>query len=207
MPPHNGVIGAIGMALIARERMKDSGKVSRFRGYDLGRVNFTTREFVCQACSNYCDMKEFNIEGQRTYWGDKCSDKFRKRARTDRQPVIEDLIDWREKLLEEALLPTRGGRWRVGIPRHRGHSPFRPTSRRGLRLSYASLNPDEATEAVRRLRRAANSAIRPKVFAVALTSAAAIGWSARWHAASRALLGGDGQGPRRAPTLSSNRSR
>jgi predicted CoA-substrate-specific enzyme activase len=117
VPPHNGVIGAIGMALIARDRMKDSGQPSRFRGYDLGRVNFTTREFVCQACSNFCDMKEFNIEGQRTYWGDKCSDKFRKRARTDRQPVIEDLIDWREKLLEEVLLPTRGGSRTVGIPR------------------------------------------------------------------------------------------
>ena len=108
VPPHNGVIGAIGMALIARDRMKDAGQPSRFRGYDLGRVNFTTREFVCQACSNFCDMKEFNIEGQRTYWGDKCSDKFRKRARTDRQPVIEDLIEWREKLLEEVLLPTPG---------------------------------------------------------------------------------------------------
>jgi len=117
VPPHNGVIGAIGMALIARERMKDAGKASRFRGYDLGRVNFTTREFVCQACSNFCDMKEFNVEGQRTYWGDKCSDKFRKRARTDRQPVIEDLIEWREKLLEEVLLPTRGGSRTVGIPR------------------------------------------------------------------------------------------
>ena len=117
VPPHNGVIGAIGMALIARDRMKDTGQISRFRGYDLGRVNFTTREFVCQACSNLCDMKEFNIEGQRTYWGDKCSDKFRKRARTDRQPVIEDLIEWREKLLEEVLLPTRGGSRTVGIPR------------------------------------------------------------------------------------------
>ena len=117
VPPHNGVIGAIGMALIARERMKDAGHPSRFRGYDLSRVNFTTREFVCQACSNFCDMKEFNIEGQRTYWGDKCSDKFRKRARTDRQPVIEDLIEWREKLLEEVLLPTRGGCRTVGIPR------------------------------------------------------------------------------------------
>ena len=117
VPPHNGVIGAIGMALIARDRMKDSEQPSRFRGYDLGRVNFTTREFVCQACSNFCDMKEFNIEGQRTYWGDKCSDKFRKRARTDRQPVIEDLIDWREKLLEEVLLPARGGSRTVGIPR------------------------------------------------------------------------------------------
>jgi predicted nucleotide-binding protein (sugar kinase/HSP70/actin superfamily) len=62
-------------------------------------------------------MKEFNIEGQRTFWGDKCSDKFRKRARTDRQPVIEDLVEWREKLLEEVLLPTRGGSRTVGIPR------------------------------------------------------------------------------------------
>jgi predicted CoA-substrate-specific enzyme activase len=117
VPPHNGVIGAIGMALIARERRKATGQASRFRGYDLDRVNFTTREFVCQACSNFCDMKEFIIEGQRTFWGDKCSDKFRKRARTDRQPVIEDLIEWREKLLEEVLLPTRGGSRTVGIPR------------------------------------------------------------------------------------------
>ena len=117
VPPHNGVIGAIGMALIARDRRKDAGQPSRFRGYDLSRVDFTTREFVCQACSNFCDMKEFTIEGQRTYWGDKCSDKFRKRARTDRQPVIEDLIEWREKLLEEVQLPTRGGSRTVGIPR------------------------------------------------------------------------------------------
>jgi predicted CoA-substrate-specific enzyme activase len=116
VPPHNGVIGAIGMALIARDRMQNTGRASRFRGYDLDRVNFTTREFVCQACSNYCDMKEFNIEGQRSYWGDKCSDKFRKRARTDRKPVIEDLIEWREKLLEETLLPPKGGRRTVGIP-------------------------------------------------------------------------------------------
>ncbi len=114
VPPHNGVIGAIGMALIARDRMKATGQASRFRGYDLSRVNFTTREFVCQACSNYCDMKEFNIEGQRTYWGDKCSDKFRKRARTDRKPVIEDLIEWRDKLLEEAPAAAAGrpaARW------------------------------------------------------------------------------------------------
>ncbi len=117
VPPHNGVVGAIGMALIARDRMKDSGRPSRFRGYSLHRVNYTTREFVCHACSNYCDMKEFNIEGERSYWGDKCSDKFRKRARTDRQPAIEDLLDYRDKLLEECWAGPRGGRPTVGIPR------------------------------------------------------------------------------------------
>jgi predicted CoA-substrate-specific enzyme activase len=117
VPPHNGVIGAIGMALIARDQMKVSGRPSRFRGYDLYRVNFSARDFVCKACSNYCEMKEFTIEGERTYWGDQCSDKFRKRARSDRKPVIEDLIEYRVKLLEEALLPARGGRPTVGIPR------------------------------------------------------------------------------------------
>jgi len=117
VPPHNGVIGAIGMALIARDRMKDAGCTSRFRGYDLYRVQFTARDFVCRACSNYCEMKEFTIEGERTYWGDQCSDKFRKRARSDRQPVLEDLLDYRDKLLEEVLLPARSSGPSVGIPR------------------------------------------------------------------------------------------
>jgi predicted CoA-substrate-specific enzyme activase len=117
VPPHNGVIGAIGMALIARERMKEAGRPSRFRGYDLYRVQFTVRDFVCRACSNYCDMKEFTIEGERTYWGDQCSDKFRKRARSDRKPILDDLLDYREKLLEEVLVPAKGSRPTVGIPR------------------------------------------------------------------------------------------
>ena len=117
VPPHNGVIGAIGMALIARERMQAGKQPSRFRGYDLSKVNFTTREFVCQACSNCCDMKEFKIEGERSYWGDKCSDKFRKRAKTNRQPVLEDLLECRDKLLEQVLRPPTGKRPAIGIPR------------------------------------------------------------------------------------------
>jgi predicted CoA-substrate-specific enzyme activase len=117
VPPHNGVIGAIGMALIAREHMQAGDQATRFRGYDLSKVNFTTREFVCRACSNYCDMKEFKIEGERSYWGDKCSDKFRKRARTDRKPVIEDLMECRDRLLEEVLRPPVGQRPAIGLPR------------------------------------------------------------------------------------------
>jgi predicted CoA-substrate-specific enzyme activase len=116
VPPHNGVIGAIGMALLARDRMANSEQPSKFRGYDLDRVDFTTREFVCQACSNTCDIKEFKIEGNKTYWGDKCSDKFRKRARTDRVPVIEDLVEYRDQALEDVLRPPQGRRT-IGVPR------------------------------------------------------------------------------------------
>ena len=108
VPPHNGVIGAIGMALIARDRMKASTAPAASGAITSIAVNFTSRDFVCHACSNYCDMKEFVIEGQKSYWGDKCSDKFRKRARTDRQPVIEDLVEYRDKLLEETWIPPSG---------------------------------------------------------------------------------------------------
>jgi predicted CoA-substrate-specific enzyme activase len=139
VPPHNGVIGAIGMALIAqevtrtRERVRErtlaaadggqlieSRSISTFRGFDLNRARFETRDFVCKACSNYCDMKEVTVDGRKTYWGDKCSDKFRKRARTDRKPVIEDLLLLRDKLSQEGYDETaakrRTGKVRIGIP-------------------------------------------------------------------------------------------
>jgi activator of 2-hydroxyglutaryl-CoA dehydratase/predicted nucleotide-binding protein (sugar kinase/HSP70/actin superfamily) len=125
VPPHNGIIGAIGMALIAQEVTKARGRsmgqaraaverlaenetASSFRGFDLSAMDFETREFVCKACSNYCDMKEITVEGRKTYWGDKCSDKFRKRAKTDRQPVIEDLLALHDRELLAGYSPRDG---------------------------------------------------------------------------------------------------
>ncbi len=94
--------------------------ISTFRGFDLNKASFQTREFVCKACSNYCDMKEITVEGRKTYWGDKCSDKFRKRARTERQPIISDLMKFRDRLLREGYREPgpgkKSGKLRVGIP-------------------------------------------------------------------------------------------
>jgi len=124
VPPYNGVMGAIGMALIARQWHQATGAASRFRGYDLHKLRLTTRDFVCKACANLCDMKEFVIEGQKSYWGDKCSDKFRKPSASGRKPVIEDLFAYREQLLEagDTKTPAAKGRplgpaLRVGLPR------------------------------------------------------------------------------------------
>ena len=116
VPPYNGVMGAIGMALIARQWHQATRGESRFRGYDLTKLELRSRDFVCKACSNLCDMKEFVVEGQRSYWGDKCSDKFRKPSATGRKPVIDDLFDFREKLLE-ALPQAPASRLKVGLPR------------------------------------------------------------------------------------------
>ncbi|MBZ5528769.1 MAG: acyl-CoA dehydratase activase [Acidobacteriia bacterium] len=146
VPPHNGVIGAIGMALIAQELCREkpaplalaavaggSGRgviseraasASAFRGYDLNRTRYEVREFTCKACSNFCEMKQIRVDGRKTYWGDKCSDKFRKPARSCRQPVIPDLLALRDQLLlggsharENPSSPAGASLPRIGIPR------------------------------------------------------------------------------------------
>ena len=154
VPPHNGVIGAIGAALLARDKMSAGAEVqeappgdaaageqdapagryvseirgglsrpsrripSRFRGYDVSRINYALREFTCRGCSNACQIQEFNVEGQKTYWGDKCSDRYRKRAKAANRAVIEDLFALRAKLLmDESDLPRVGEQaMTVGLP-------------------------------------------------------------------------------------------
>ncbi len=136
VPPHNGVIGAIGAGLLARDKVsspeaggtgpaprtdtgtvgkrgtyiserKDTAAASRFRGYDLSRVDYALREFTCKGCSNTCQIQEFTVEGEKTYWGDKCSDRYRKVAKSSRPPVIDDLFAFRERLLlDESHLPS-----------------------------------------------------------------------------------------------------
>ena len=121
VPPHNGVMGALGMALLARDRAERTGLATKFRGWDLGEVDYTVVDFVCKACSNACDVRQFTIEGQKTYWGDKCSDRYRRPAKIDKQPVIGDLIAFREERLmapyDAAVAAAREGAPVVGIPR------------------------------------------------------------------------------------------
>jgi len=150
VPPHNGVIGAIGAALLARDKASaprhgvvagpggrakvgdrplgtyisdlegepPASSESRFRGYDISKVDYKLREFTCAGCSNACQIQEFNVEGEKTYWGDKCSDRYRKRAKADQKPVIEDLLSLRRQLLldESHLPPPPPGARKVGIP-------------------------------------------------------------------------------------------
>jgi predicted CoA-substrate-specific enzyme activase len=99
VPPHNAVLGAIGAALVAKEKTAATGSDTRFRGFDASRIHYSIREFQCKACGNQCAVQEFNVEGEKTFWGDKCSDRYRKRAKTDRKPIIPDLVALRRQLL------------------------------------------------------------------------------------------------------------
>ncbi|MFA4949034.1 MAG: acyl-CoA dehydratase activase, partial [Candidatus Krumholzibacteriia bacterium] len=105
VPPYNGVIGAIGASLLVREKVQALGTESTFRGYDLTAINYKLREFTCPGCTNYCDIQEFNVEGNKTHWGDKCSDRYRKRAKVPRKPTIPNLMTLYNELLERDYIP------------------------------------------------------------------------------------------------------
>ena len=117
VPPHNAVLGAIGVALLSREKVERTGGATRFRGYDIEIIDYQLREFTCRACGNHCPIQQFNVEGAKTYWGDKCSERFRKQTKTERRPSIPDLIKLRRELLaaDDAGDPPGAART-VGIP-------------------------------------------------------------------------------------------
>jgi predicted CoA-substrate-specific enzyme activase len=117
VPPYNGVIGAVGAALLAREKAAVLNKPSSFRGYGLESVDYTLREFTCKACSNFCNMQEFTVEGEKTYWGDQCSDKFRRKQVSEKKPVIDDLMGMRRELLLADYDPEVSGKATIGLPK------------------------------------------------------------------------------------------
>jgi predicted CoA-substrate-specific enzyme activase len=117
IPPYNGVVGAVGAALLAREKATLTGKESKFRGFDLENVDYTLREFVCKACSNFCQMQEFTVEGEKTYWGDQCSDKFRRHRDDQQKPIIDDLFSYRRRIFFDDYNPDVSGKLTIGLPR------------------------------------------------------------------------------------------
>ncbi len=117
VPPHNAVLGAIGAALLARDKIEATGASTRFRGYDLAQVDYTLREFSCHGCGNQCAIQEFSVEGEKTFWGDKCSDRFRKQVKSGRKAIIPDLVALRHNLLFADPTPDPPApRATVGIP-------------------------------------------------------------------------------------------
>jgi len=116
VPPHNGVMGAIGAALLALRKMEALDIKSSFKGFDLTKVNYELKEFTCKGCSNFCTVQEFTVDGDKTFWGDKCSERYRKRKKSPKVPVIDDLSKIRDELLRETYVDSGTTGPTVGIP-------------------------------------------------------------------------------------------
>ena len=64
-------MGAIGSAIIAME--VKTWEKSRFKGFDLRHKRYELTSFVCKDCSNICEIRQVNIEGENSlYYGSRC---------------------------------------------------------------------------------------------------------------------------------------
>ncbi|HSK08853.1 MAG TPA: acyl-CoA dehydratase activase [Vicinamibacterales bacterium] len=116
VPPFNGVMGALGSALLAREKAMRKATPTTFRGFAVDKIDYKVKEFTCHHCTNSCQMQRFVIEGEATYWGDKCSERYRKAVKVEHEPVIENLIEFRRERVLAGYDPTKGSGPVIGIP-------------------------------------------------------------------------------------------
>jgi predicted CoA-substrate-specific enzyme activase len=113
VPEHKEVSGAIGAALLAKERSDGNG--SRFKGFQ--RVidsNHKLSTFVCKSCDNNCTISRLDIPGEKaTFYGSRC-DLYDSSIATKER--VETAFDEREKVLFGDYV-EKDGKPVVGLPR------------------------------------------------------------------------------------------
>jgi len=127
--PHNRISGAIGAALMARERVRETGKTSPETaavGRRLGQ-DYTVTSFTCAVCSNRCEVNRIAFEDGAAHFGDTCerytaaqglgpAATIGGRSSPGRE-AMPDLFRERAELLESYIRnPERPVR-RIGLPR------------------------------------------------------------------------------------------
>ena len=71
IPPDNDVTGAIGAALISRDR--STGSESTFRGFGLSEASYRQSSFTCEGCPNRCEIHSVELEdGRKLHYGGRC---------------------------------------------------------------------------------------------------------------------------------------
>ncbi len=72
VPPHYNVMGALGAAFLAREKMS-RGTPSCFKGFRVANLEFKAGGFECDGCPNLCEVVEIYEESNIiARWGDRC---------------------------------------------------------------------------------------------------------------------------------------
>jgi predicted CoA-substrate-specific enzyme activase len=118
IPPHFDVTGAIGVAILA-SRMMSGGQKSRFKGFGVRNVSYEISRFVCQSCTNHCEIRRVKIEGVKKslFYGGRC-EKYETDDRKKTENNIPNLFKKRIEMLREGYNETES--WKtttIGIPR------------------------------------------------------------------------------------------
>lgn len=74
VPEYYGVMGALGAAYIAQEKVAVRAEIrTQFRGLHLAETQFQAKSFECSGCANHCEVVEITQDGiSLARWGDRC---------------------------------------------------------------------------------------------------------------------------------------
>ena len=118
IPPHFDVTGAIGVAILAKRSMKE-GQTTKFKGFGVRNVSYEISRFVCQSCTNHCEIRRVKVDGVKKslFYGGRC-EKYETDDRKKAANNIPDLFARRLEMLREGYSETET--WKtttIGIPR------------------------------------------------------------------------------------------
>lgn len=66
-------MGAIGIAMLAKDEMKRTGNHTKFKGFGVSEEKFETTSFICKACPNECEIIQIKANGKViAMTGDRC---------------------------------------------------------------------------------------------------------------------------------------
>lgn len=73
IPEHYDVMGAIGAALLAKDKFLSTGLRTKFSGLEAIENKYEAKSWECQGCSNMCEIIEILSNGKIiARWGDRC---------------------------------------------------------------------------------------------------------------------------------------
>lgn len=73
IPEHHDVMGAIGAAFLAKEKIEREKGKTRFKGFSVSSSDFESKSFICNGCTNRCEVVSV-LENTKPigFFGDRC---------------------------------------------------------------------------------------------------------------------------------------
>ncbi|MCD5390365.1 acyl-CoA dehydratase activase [candidate division NPL-UPA2 bacterium] len=73
VPPHYVLMGAIGVAILAREETALRGEKTRFKSFEVAEADYRTSSFQCSDCPNSCEVVQLSLNDEPlSRWGSRC---------------------------------------------------------------------------------------------------------------------------------------
>ena len=118
IPPHPELLGAVGVALLALERSRDTFTDVVDLASLAAPVMRVLGQFTCRACENYCAIGRFEVAGRQFPFGGRCSRFENVRKHKGQELEAADLVEARKKLIFAPVAsPPEEVKDRIGIPR------------------------------------------------------------------------------------------